>query len=76
MKGTLLSDSVLAGPNIHIYIYSGEFIATSHNLGPQKVAKEGTSPFQEDQRIWERQILMRRKFECMEEFVKKQMQTR
>ena len=48
MKGTLLSDSVLAGPNIHIYIYSGEFIATSHNLGLQKVAKEGKSPFQED----------------------------
>ena len=31
-------------PGIYIYI-SGQIIATSHDLGPQKVAKEGKSPY-------------------------------
>ncbi len=26
-------------------MYSGQILATSHDLGPQKVAKEGKSPY-------------------------------
>ncbi len=29
---------------------SGQFIATSHDLGPQKVAQEGKSPYFKDSR--------------------------
>ena len=37
----LIGDEILPG---YIRDYSGQIIATSHDLGPQSVAKEGKSP--------------------------------